>query len=465
MLNNIGGNRMSTRPNQFGINRIFTAETVSESTVISILEKTLEKHRINATYIEKLDEYYKGNQYDNITSSGRNIDEKNVVNLTKVFIDTVVSITLNKEITYVAREDIFKDDVEKIANYMRDEDEHTINLDTCTNMVVDGIGYQYCLQNGENDITPHSPFTIGLFSPKDTYLVQSLDIGNPVVLSVHISEYDDIKQYACFDNKYKYIIKNSKKSGKLEVTETTLHDLPFNPIQCYNNDMYRLSAVADLMGLQDSLNTSISNYNNDVLIKINQILVIIGAELAPEEAKKLKESGVLQITGKDGVKQDVKFVSSQLDSRIIDFVKNTVEMMCLVSGCPSQNAGSLETGKAVETANGHTIANFVSNRKEQAFHKPKRQQLDNIIAILKRKKEISSNIKASDIDIKFDKNRLTSISDNVINLVKLLDAGMEEYDALVVCPFIDDISSVADRIKENRERMGLKTGKTEEVIV
>lgn len=449
---------------KYGIPHIYTNEIVSRDNIIDIYKNTKTEANDNFNQIERLTNIYIGDQLKEIPDTDRKANVKMAVNYTKIFIDTVVSITLNKAMTYVARGDNedFKNDVDIITAYLNDEGEHSHNINTCTDMIVNGIGYQYTMEQKIGDPTLSSPFTIGRFDNRNTYVVESCNIGNKVVASFLISKIKnkDIERITAFDNKYKYIfegkgdkynfvkIKGLDSSGNIiEEDAITAHDLPYNPIQVFENDMYRLSTVQDLWGLQETLNLSVSNYNNDILLKINQLLTITGADVDEEIIDNLEKKNILML--KEG---DAKFIASQLDSRVIDYIKDTIEMMCLISGCPSQNTGRAETGTAVETQNGHTIANFNSNRREQSFYKPKRQQLANIITILRRNGIIKSNITENDIEIKFDKNRLISITENVNNLRTLInDINIDPYKALSVCPIFEDNNEVAKGIVENKK--------------
>ena len=58
------------------------------------------------------------------------------------------------------------------------------------------------------------------------------------------------------------------------------------------------------------------------------------------------------------------------DNRAVEFINDTINRMNVISGAPSQGS-RVETGIASQTENGHTIANFNSNRKEQRFYIPK----------------------------------------------------------------------------------------------
>ena len=464
---------MATKLKQFGLKNIYTYRIPSVNTIEQIYNETYGDFLVNKGLIDQLIRYYKGDQFCGIPNTEQGVDEKIIVNLTKLYCDTAVAIILTKPIKYISRVDgqDYQDDVQLISDYIMDEGDHETNLQTETDIIIDGIGYQYCLEQDMSvDPTPRSPFTTGRFSPSDTYVVRSYDIGNKVVCSFHIADINGIQFITAFDSTYKYtmypksiysqeVIENLIPDGNFYNGDNyyitfSAHDLPYNPITEFKNDIYGLSTVADLMGLQDSLNTAISNYDNDVLMKIKQILVIIGCEIDDEDIARLKTSGVLNLPASNNSTDniDAKFVSSQLNDSIITYMNDTIDRMSMIAGCPNQSSnGNAETGIAVEVQNGHTVANFISNKREQAFYKPKREQLGNITAILRRRGELKTNITENDIEIKFDKNRLASVTDNVNNLIQLLNANVEPYDALNVCPIFDDNASVAKKIKENQE--------------
>lgn len=421
-----------------------------------------------------LTNYYKGDQSCGIPDTGQNINEKTIVNYTKLLCDTAVAITLTKPLTYISRvtDEAYQEDVQLISDFIADEGDHDTNLQTATDMIVGGVGYQYCLEQDKGiDSTPLSPFTTGRFTPENTYVVRSYDIGNKVICSFHIAEINNVEYVTAFDSKYKYILvpKNIRTVQMADAYEgenyyiiASAHDLPYNPISEYKVDVYGLSTVADLIGLQDSLNIAVSNYDNDVLMKIKQILVITGCEVDDDMLATLRTDGVLNLppssTSTD--KMDAKFVSSQLNESIIGYIKDTIERMSMISGCPNQSSsGNAETGLAMEVQNGHTVANFISNKREQAFYKPKREQLGNIIAIMRRNGMLKSKITEKDIEIKFDKNRLASVTDNINNLIQLITNNVDPLDALNVCPIFDDNNGVAQRIKANMKAEELKEKK------
>lgn len=473
----------------YGIPYIYTDKKSSPDTVIEIYKETKVEANNILEHIKKLTDIYKGDQEKYIPDTDRKANEKNVVNYTKTFLDTVVSILFHKPVSYVSRikEQDYLNDVDTIVAYMNDEGESDLNIATGTDMLVNGIGFQYCLQQGEEDPTPYSPFTLGRFDNRCTYAVHSTNIGNKVEVVFHIINYTDslgnhVEKVIAYDSKNIYTIISddlgvdyrfekvrikNPLTDEYEYLDYISHDLPNNPVQLFENDIYRLSSVQDMWGLQKSLNNSISSYTNDMLLKINQLLTIFGVTLSEEEIEQMRNNNILN---SPEVNAKVQFIASQLDNRAVEFINDTINRMNVISGAPSQGGSRAETGIASQTENGHTIANFNSNRKEQRFYIPKRKQLENVITILRRTGRLKTDISARDIEIKFDRNRLASITENVNNLRTLINTGVKPIDALNITPLFEDNGSVAkgieDTLKEKREyELALRNSNSYEKIV
>jgi len=450
-----------------GIPYIYTDEECSAETVIDIYKNTKAEANKIFKHLEKLTKIYKGDQEEYIPDSNRTANEKNVTNYTRVFLDTVVSILFNKPVSYVSRvkKQNYLRDVDTIVAYMNDEGESGLNISTGTDMLVNGLGFQYVLQQKNNDPTPYSPFTLGRFDMTNTYAVHSTSVGNKIEVIFHIIKYKDkdnkqIEKIIAYDDNNIYtIIKKdldldyefekriilNPVSKEFEYFDYITHDMPNNPVQLFNGDMYRLSSVQDLWGLQKSLNNAISSYNNDMLLKINQLLTVLGITLDDDEIEKMKNQNILN---SPDVNAKIQFIASQIDNRAIDYINDTIDRMNVISGAPSQGGSRAETGVASQTENGHTIASFNSNRREQQFYIPKRKQLANIIAILRRTGKLKSDITERDIEIKFDRNRLDSLTETVNNLKTLIGTGVKPIDALKVSPIFEDNGSVAEGIEE-----------------
>lgn len=469
---------MSTELKQYGLDKIYTDLEPTDDNIIEILKDSLTTFENNSNFIKELIDIYKGKQsileHTNVTT---NVNERNVVNYIKFCIKTITSIILSSPIVYTIEKhsDKFKKDIETISQYIQNAGEHKTNKELVEDMLMTGVGYRYTIpktRKGKGNVKP-SYFSIGRFAPENTCDVFSNDLDNPVVMTFHRAtikrkekngDNTEIKRYTCFTDTKKYIIEESKdnKSG-YEIVDKNAHGLPFNPVSAVENDIFRLSLTADLIGLQDSLNMAISNVSNDVIAKINQILVIVGAVLDENQKRDLKELGILLLPkGEAGNNPSAEFISSQLDSYVLEFTSIIKKMLFELAGVPNNESGSrAETGVAVQTQSGYVLANFSSSAIELQLEPALRNQLDNIITILKNEKKITSDISASDIDIKFDKNRLSSITELVNNLEALIRLGMNAYDALTIVKLAENNRHIADGIQATLDkRMSIELLKT-----
>ena len=67
---------------------------------------------------------------------------------------------------------------------------------------------------------------------------------------------------------------------------------------------------------------------------------------------------------------------------------------------------------------------------------------------MRRTGKLKSDIPERDIEIKFDRNRLDSLTETVNNLKTLIGTGVKPIDALKVSPIFEDNGSVAEGIEE-----------------
>lgn len=457
------------------LQRIYTDKICSPETVIGILELALPIFNQNST--KKLDNinYYKG-EHPILNAKagirGENYNLKNRFNITKYAIDVKTAIQLNKPITYVingskdtAIYETYKNEVEIIANNIRNLCEHKVNIDVEQDILTCGVGYQYTLgklKEAKGNVKK-SYFILGRFEPENTDVVLSQEIGNPIALSINkavinVDKNTQITRYTCFDDNYKYIIE--QKENKLTIVSADLHTLPYNPIQVFESDKYMLSMLDQIRDSNDSVEIAINNLLNDVLIQINQLLAVYGNDIDDEVFKDVKEKGILLLNSD----ARAEYLNTSMQTTIDTFIDKMIGYTLMLACIPTISSSRAETGKAVETQNGHTIANFMANADEQSFIKPKKEQLDNVISILKTYGVINSDISSIDIDIQFDQNRLTDISQAVIILETAIRAGLDSYDALNVAKLLNDPNTASIGMQKALElkhthEMELKWGK------
>ena len=136
----------------YGIPYIYTDKKSNPDTVIEIYKQTKAEASDILEHIKNLLIFIRATK-NNIFQIQIERLTKNVVNYIKHFL-TVVSILFHKPVSYVSRKknkNILMTLI--LLLYMNDEGESDLNIATGTDMLVNGIGFQYCLQQGEETNT------------------------------------------------------------------------------------------------------------------------------------------------------------------------------------------------------------------------------------------------------------------------------------------------------------------------
>ena len=110
-------------------------------------------------------------------------------------------------------------------------------------------------------------------------------------------------------------------------------------------------------------------------------------------------------------------------------------------------------------ASGFFGANISAYFNELEYQELKQNQLDNVISALKRRKIIKSDISSFDIEIRFDRNKLTSLKENADALAVLLNAHIPPRDALKVSGIFSDVDGVANQMEKLEKQINDATQK------
>jgi hypothetical protein len=133
---------------------------------------------------------------------------------------------------------------------------------------------------------------------------------------------------------------------------------------------------------------------------------------------------------------------------LIDYI---YEQILQISGVPGreQSTGG-NTGQAVLLSNGWQIAETQAKSLEQIFSESEREMLKLILKIcaMTETNEIT-NLKLSDIDIKFSRNRTDSLLVKTQALANQLQAGVHPLVAITTCGLYSDPQGVCNDSKPN----------------
>ena len=157
---------------------------------------------------------------------------------------------------------------------------------------------------------------------------------------------------------------------------------------------------------------------------VKAFLAILGSELSPEDADRLKEQGMLCLP--EGC--DAKFLSLNLQQADTQTLKNDIvdainEICCM----PNRNGGSStsDTGSAVIYRDGWQDAETDAQNVELSFRKPEKRFLRLVLGICRNRIGVPVDLSLGDVDIKFTRRNFANLSAKVSAFATLAQLSTE----------------------------------------
>lgn len=436
---------------------ILDFDEVTPDNIFQVMQKALSIHGQNARDCEYLINYFLGDQdilkrQDTYTSK---INNKTVINYAFPITREVVGYTFGNPVEFIQKEMKYQSDVAKLMDYY--DYETSYYVDTCTGIYdsICGVAYQITLPSKDisKDNTPDLPIVYDFLDPRNTFVVQSSDIGNPVILSCHytINSQTKKKEYTCYTNKYKFTFVNMDKN----TLEVSLNPLGLNPITMIENSIFLTGDWELAISVLNAINQVASDSLNDIEGTIKSLLVILGAEFDENDEnaniKKIKDNRLLTLTKGTGDTSglDAKFIAPQLDSTSTQNIRNYLEdAKNVITGIPdrSNNSSGGDTGLAVLNRDGWTDIEIVARLKELFFKKGKKQQLAVGIKILQMLDLITSDLSVMNIDLIIGRHSQDNLQTKTQAFASLVATGeLATIDCL-------ELSNLTNKTREMVER-------------
>lgn len=395
--------------------------------VIDIIDEILPTFTENRKQIQELKAIFTGQQAilsrENDTT---NTNERVNINLLPNIIYTMAGLYLGEKIDYVysgvdENEEIKREkrkDVTTLNKQMRKNCDILCDKSTLVEMLVSGVGYQYCGGDVKNTIK------LANIESEDCFSIRSSSVGHDIIATGMYFNNNDIEKISIFTDKYKIILKKDNKNNSdwsIDFDSSTPHSHPKNPLQEIKLNDYRYSLVANLEAAQNAFNVTVSDSINSTIENIRAALAITGAEITKEDYENIRETNIIQVVGQDGRNISLGYLTKQLDENIINLRQFLKDIMLFIAGMPLTGGGTSGNSGAVMFANGFFIVNQNAYFNELEFKPAKINQIENVISALKREKLISSDLTIDDIEIRFDRNKLSNINE-VANAISTLNA-------------------------------------------
>ena len=448
---------------------ILNYRKVTPENVLEVCQKALAIHNSNKSDCEYLIDVFLGKQDILFKSAGATSEINNqvVANFAFPITRQIVGYTYGNPVEYVAKDIKKQDDATKINDLLNYESNFTVDICSQIFASICGIGYQITLPSSEisQDYTPDVPIVVDYLDPRNTFVVQSTDVGNPQIMSCMeaVDSNGQTVSWTIFTDEYKFIYNTINN----ELIVST-NPIGLDPITAYENSLFLTGDWEEAISVMNALNSVLSDSLDDIEGTIKSLLVLIGCDLenAEETIKSIKKKRLLSIAGGTETVSgnlDAKFIAPKLDANSTEQIRKfLVDARNVIVGIPDRSANSNggDTGQAVVTRDGWTDIEIVAKLKELFFKKAKQRQLSVIISILKKLNLLTGDINSLDITVNIGRHTTDNLGTKASAFATLVGTGkLATVDALSMSGLTNRVNEVVERGKieeEEREQKALE---------
>ena len=407
--------------------RVITSDTVeiTDSNVVSELEKAMTTHILNRSEIKYLWDYYRGKQPILMREKQvrPEICNKIVENRANEIVSFKVGYLCGEPIQYVCRngdEQVSKA-ISILNEMMFGENKATQDKEIVEWQMICGTAYRLVLPDTpfEEDDAPFEMYTL---DPHDTFVVYSNEVGNKPLMGVkYCTDEFGTATYSVYShNKFWKI-----RDGKI-LPESKAHALGMIPIFEYPANNARLGSFEIVLPLLDAINNTASNRLDGVEQFVQAFIKFINCDISSDDFKELKDLGAIKVKSVDGSNADVDIVTNELNQgqiqTLVDYMYQTVLTIC---GMPNRNGGSStsDTGSAVLLRDGWSLAESRAKDSELMFKRAEQNMLKLVLKICRDTSGTAlemSNLRLKDIALQFTRRNYEAIQSKSQVLVSML---------------------------------------------
>lgn len=437
-----------------GRREIFTDEKeITKENISKVLADAFEIHLLNVTEIKYLQEYERGVQpiLNRLKEVRPEINNKIVENHAAEITAFKVGYVFGSPITFVQRASVDIDgnegtaDDKKLAilnEMMFEEGKAAQDQALGKDISVCGVGYRIVLPKKVKDGV--SAFNILRLNPTNAFVIKFNDLYKKSAVGVsYITLKDDSVRVGAYTER-EYFELEGKDFSSLKVIKSAPNRLGITIIE-YINDAERMGCFERVISLLDALNNATSDRLNGLEQFVQSILWMNNCEIDKEQMEQLKDKLGLLTKSEPGNPASVEYLTATLDQAqtqtLIDYLYEQILQIAGVPGREQATGGN--TGQAIMLSNGWQIAETHARSVEQTFTQSEREMLKVVLKIL-RLTETSevADLKLSDIDVKFSRNRTDSLLVKTQGLLNQLQAGIHPLVAITNCGLYSDPQGV-----------------------
>lgn len=403
-----------------GRRMITTDETeVTSDNILRILTNAITDHNSNRIEIQYLWDYYRGVHpiLDRVKEVRPEINNKICVNRAMEIVEFHTGYLLGEPIQYIARGDNIKEQINNLNEFVFAEEKSSKDKELADWMHICGLGYRMVLPDSEE--VDESPFEIYTLDPRNTFVVRHNGLGNKTILGVrYVTDSKGVMHYSCYSRNEYWEITNADT-----IVKHGYHILGQVPIVEYPLNSARIGAFEPVLDLLDSIDLVESNRVDGLEQFIQALLLFHNVDISETDFRKLRDLGAIKFKDIDPqLKAEITYLTAQLSQGetqvLVDHLYQTVLTICAM---PNRNGGSStsDTGTAVIYRDGWSAAEGRAKNTELMFKKSEKVALRLILNICDALGK--SNIKVSDVEIRFTRRNYENILSKVQVLIQMLD--------------------------------------------
>ena len=437
-----------------GRREIYTDEKeITKQNISKVLGKAFETHILNAAEIKYLQDYERGIQpiLKRVKEIRPEINNRVVENHAAEITAFKVGYVFGSPITFVQRASVDINgnngavDDKKIAilnEMMFEEGKATQDQVLGKDISVCGIGYRIVLPKKVKDGI--SAFNILRLNPNTTFVIKFNDLykKSAVGVSYNILSDGSYRIGAYTDKQYFELL--GKDFNSLKVINVLPNRVGI-PIIEYKNDDERMGCFERVISLLDALNEATSDRLNGLSQFIQSILWMNNCDIDTEQMEQLKDKLGLLTKSEPGNPASVQYLTATLDQAqtqtLVDYLYEQVLQIAGVPGREQSTGGN--TGQAIMLSNGWQLAETHAQALVNTFTESEKEMLKVVLKILKLTETSEvADLKLSDVDVKFSRNRTDSLLVKTQGLMNQLQAGIHPLIAITHCGLYSDPQSV-----------------------
>ena len=447
----------NTRPfsaitqNNYGRSIIYTNQNrIDENNIVKELSNALSIHQQNATAIEYLDRYYRGDQpilYRKKLNRPE-INNKVVMNLAYELVERKTAEMCAEPIQFVLRgtDDKKSEEISKLNAMLEVENKHDVDIDICRWRSICGTAYRYIGKNENLELLDVSDFDISCENPLYTF-VAYYNNNKPAFSCQIRTDSDGANMYWCFTDTQYFVIKGGI------IVKSGINGNKAIPVIEYPNNSRRISDIEITISLTDHINTLQSDRINGIEQFVASWVKFVNCEIDANTFSAMRDSGALVVKSNNGEnKADVDLLTQELNQTEGQVVFNDLfEKFLSIQGLSdrqSKNSGG-DSGNAVAMRNGFTEASMRVAIGEPIFKKSERLALRIILNRLRITNKYTLTVE--DVEIHINHNRTDNILTKAESLKLLLESGIDYKRAIKTVDLFSDPEQVADESKARME--------------